>query len=157
MPRTLSDTAKQSIHAQITSEAFFILVTIDHADLGAPLRFVNNNEDVVSRSQTYLKCAFLVNLPTSKENELPEVQIQICNVDRAIAAQIRTLTSAPSLTLELVLASDPDTVEAGPFNLTLAQGEYDEFIVSGTLRYEDILDEPFPSGSFDPPNFPALF
>lgn len=157
MPRALSTTAKQAIHSRIISEAFLMLVTIDHTDLATPLRFVNNTVDITSRSLLYRKCAFLVNIPPSRENQLPEVQITICNVDREIAASIRSLASAPSLVMELVLSSDPDTVEAGPFNLTLAMGEYDQFVVSGTLRYEDILDEPFPSGSFDATRWPGLF
>lgn len=156
-PRDLSTTAKEAIHARVTSEAFLYLLTITHDDLPAPIRVVNNMEDVVSRSLTYTALAFEIPIPDSKDKELPSVQLVICNVDPAIVQAIRSISSPPSVTLELILDSDPDTVEAGPFNMTLRVGEYDQFTVSSTLRYEDILDEAFPSGKFDPPDWPALF
>lgn len=61
------------------------------------------------------------------------------------------------VTLSLVMASTPDTIEAGPFTFNLREVEYDAEFVSGNLLFEDILNEPFPADSFTPARFPGLF
>ena len=62
-----------------------------------------------------------------------------------------------AVALEVVLAASPDTVEAGPFNMTLVSAEYDAFVVTGELAFEDVLNEPFPGHSYIPSEYPGLF
>ena len=157
MPRTLSSTAKQAIFAQETGEVFLMLITISHAALSPSLRFVGNTQDVVSRGDTYLGWPFRIALPAEFDDQLPTVQLQIDNVDRRIMEGVRALTSAPAVTLEVVLASAPDTVEAGPFAFTLKAADYDALVISGTLAFEDVLNEPYPQYAFTPGSFPGLF
>jgi len=96
-------------------------------------------------------------LPAEFDDQLPTVQLQIDNVDRRIMEGVRALTSAPAVTLEVVLASAPDTVEAGPFAFTLKAADYDALVISGTLAFEDVLNEPYPQYAFTPGSFPGLF
>jgi hypothetical protein len=58
---------------------------------------------------------------------------------------------------EVVLASSPDTVEAGPFTMTLVAAEYDALVVTGELAFEDVLNEPFPGHGYIPSEYPGLF
>jgi len=157
VPRALSATAKQAIHAQETGEVFLMLLTIAHASLTPSLRFANNTVDVTSRGNTYLGWPFQVVLPQEFDDQLPVVQIQIDNIDRRIMEGVRLLTSPPAVTLEVVLASAPDTVEAGPFAFTFKGCDYDSLVVSGTLLFEDVLNEPYPRYAFTPGLFPGLF
>lgn len=157
MPRPLSTAAKQAIYAQETGEAFLMLLTISHAQLTPTLRFAGNYVDVVSRGQTYLGWPFAIALPAEVDDQLPTVQVQIDNVDRRIMEGVRALTSAPAVTLEVVLASAPDTVEAGPFAFTLRNADYDALVVTGSLAFEDVLNEPYPQHAFTPAKFPGLF
>lgn len=59
--------------------------------------------------------------------------------------------------LSVVLASSPSTIEAGPYRFTLRDVMYDAAIVEGTMRFEDVLNEPYPADSFTPARFPGLF
>jgi|SRR6185369_14808919 len=157
MPRALSTAAKQAIYAQETGEAFLMLLTISHAALSPSLRFVNNTVDVTSRGNAYLGWPFQLALPAEFDDQLPVVQLQIDNVDRRIMEGVRALTTAPAVTLEVVLASSPDTVEAGPFSFSLKSAEYDALVVVGVLAFEDVLNEPYPQHTFTPGKFPGLF
>ena len=156
-PRLLSATARAAISAQETGEVFLILITIAHAELTPTLYFVNNMENIVSRGNTYLGWPFQLALPEEREDTVPTVQLRIDNVDRRIMEGIRMLSDAPTVSLEVILASEPDTVEAGPFAFSLRGVEYDALIIQGTLSPEDILNEPAVAFTFSPRFFPGLF
>jgi hypothetical protein len=157
MSRSLSSAALQAIFAQETGEAVFFLVEIDHPDFVQPIRLVNNNENVISGGETYFAFPFDVSIPSEKSDELPSTQIRICNVDRQMIAALRALTTEPTVTLSVVLGSTPNTVEVGPFAFKLSNYSFDALSISGALGYEDILNEPFPSGAFNPAEWPGLF
>lgn len=157
MPRALSTAAKQAIFAQETAQAALCLLTITGTGIGVPLRFVNNQVDVVSRGNSYLGVAFMVSLPDERDDSPARVTISLDNVDRALVSAIRTLTVAPTITLEVVFSAALDTVEAGPFAFTLRNVDYTADTISGELRFEDFLNESFPADSFTPNNFPGLF
>ena len=156
-PRLLTSTARAALAAQETGEVFLQLVTITHDDLEPTLYFVNNTVDIVSRGTTYLGWPFQITLPDEREDTMPTVQLVIDNVDRRIMEGIRLLPSAPALALEVILASDPDTLEAGPFNFAVRGVEYDALIIQATLAPEDLLNEHAISHSFSPKDFPGLF
>ena len=156
MSRSLSALCRQALYAEGTEQVFLLLLTISHGDLAAPIRVVNNTVSIVSRSQTFVAYPFEIDLPGESAEQLASVQLRIDNVDRAIVDSLRQLLAPPSVLLEVVLASQPDVVEAS-FALTLASADYDALVVTATLRFEDILSEPFPAGSFLPGNFPGLF
>lgn len=157
MSRTLSATARAAIFAQQTDQVFLALLTLTHASLPGPIRVVNNMVDIVSRGDTFIGYPFQIALPGESEDELPRVQVMIDNVDRTLVEAVRTLTSPPTLTLEIVLASAPDTVEAGPFPFSLRNVEYDAHVITGDLAFEDVLNEGFPQHSFTPNHFPGVF
>ena len=157
MSRNLTLTAKQAIYAPQTSQVFLSLLEINHPDLLSPLRFVNNSKDVTSRSNVYLAYPFLIDLPEESAERISQVTLQIDNVDRAIVQAIRPLTSKPTIALEEILASSPDTVEAGPFLFSLENVRYNALVIEGNLAFEDILNESFPGESFTPATHPGLF
>jgi len=158
MPRTLSSTARRAIFSQETGEVFLLLLKITHPDLAEPIRVVNNSEDVTSNGYLYQRFPFEVALPAENEDAPPTVQLRIANADRQIVEAVRSL-SGEAMTVELavILASSPDTIEAGPYQFTLRDVSYDASIVEGTLMFEDVLREPFPAETFTPARFPGLF
>ena len=158
MPRALTLAARQAIFGPQTAEVFLPLLTIAHPSLSPSLYFVSNTQNVTSRSQLYTAWPFQITLPGEFEDQVPVVQIQIDNVDRQIMEGLRVLPApAPTMTLEVVLASSPDTVEAGPFGFTLKAADYDGLYLSGTLAFEDVLNEPWPRFLFTPIVVPGLF
>lgn len=156
--RSLSTAAKASIFARATDEVWLILLKIEHADLATDIQVVNNYEDVVTVADgTYVAYPFTITLPQETDERPPDVTLTIDNVDRQIVEAIRSIDTAPTVTIQVVMASDPDTVEAGPFTMTLEDVQYDAFQVTGRLGFEKILDEPFPADRFMPNTYPALF
>ena len=155
-PRILSAAAKAAITAQETPEVFLILCTIQHADMET-LYFARNTQDVISRGNTYWGWPFEIALPDETDDALPTPQLRIDNVDRRIMQGVRLLTTAPSVLLEVVLASTPDVVEAGPFPFTLRGVEYDALVITATLAPEDVLNEPAMQYRFTPQTTPGLF
>ncbi len=157
MSRTLSQAARQAVNAQETDEVFLLLLTLDHEDLAVPIRVVNNTEDVVSRGDTFIAYPFEIALPDEDPDSVARVTLRIDNVDREIVKNLRAISSPLSVGLEVVMAASPDTVEAGPFNMTLVSAEYDALTVTGELAFEDVLNEPFPGHSYVPSEYPGLF
>lgn len=157
MPRDTSAAFKQAAFAPQTSEAVLELVTIDHGLLASPLRFVNNGENIISNGNTYLATRFGLSIPSESEDQPPKCRLQICNVDKQIMETVRSLDTPPSLKIEIVLSSDPDTVELSLDSLKFKDVSYDAGIIEGTLGFEDTLSEPFPGDLFAPYAFPGLF
>jgi hypothetical protein len=156
-PRLLTATARAALAAQETGEVFLQLITISHDLLVPPLYFVNNTVDIVSRGNTHLGWPFQITLPDERADTMPTVQLVIDNIDRRIMEGIRMLPSAPAVALEVILASDPDTLESGPFNFTVRGVEYDALLIQATVAPEDILNEPAIAYTFSPKDFPGLF
>jgi len=157
MSRSLSTLAKQSLNAPETGEVFLLLLTISHASLAVPIRVANNLENVVSGGQTFVAFPFTIVLPDDKEDQAPKIHLVIDNVDRSIVQAVRTLTSPPTIQLDVALASQPDTLEASFPGFTLRQANYDQLVVEGDLTLEEIVLEPFPEGAFTPQDFPGIY
>lgn len=156
-PVSLTQAAVKALTAQETGEIFLMLVTITHSSMPTPLYFVNNTVDIISRGQTYLGWPFQIALPDEREDALPQVQLQIDNVDRRIMEGVRLLATPATVALEIVLASSPDTLERGPFTFRLVNVEYTALLITATLAPEDVLNEPAMQHIFSPSTFPGLF
>ena len=154
---TLSDSARGAMFAEETSDGLFALLTIDHDDLSAPIRVVHNQVDVVSRGDTFTAFPFELILPTSEPDSPPRAQLTIDNVSREIGQAIRTVSSAPTVLIEVVRIDDPDTLELSFPALNLRNVRFDVAKVTGDLVSEDLQLEPYPALTFSPPHFPGLF
>lgn len=157
MSRSVSTTARAAMYAAQTSEVFLELLEIDHADLSDPIRVVNNTEAIVHGGNTYLPFPFRVDLPDDVEGVISTAKLTIDNTDRQVVTAVRTVSTAPTVTLKIALASSSDIVEAGPFEFRLRNVEYNLHQVSGELVYEDRLNLDVPRLKFTPEHFPGLF
>lgn len=157
MSYALSTTGKASIFAASTAQVWLHLLTIDHDDLASPIRLVDNTEAVISRGDTYLPFAFRPQIPAEVDGSLPKVEIQIDAVDQTIIAQLEELQTPPTITLEVIMAGTPDTVERGPWYFTIRSINYNALTIRSELTYEALTAEPFPYRRFSPLEFPGLF
>jgi len=142
---SLSSVAIQSAQALETGEAWLLLLTINHSDLGSPFYLVNNTEQIVSNSIIYLAYPFQITLSPDDGEHLPKVGLSIDNVDRALVETIRSISESPEVTIQLVLSSQPDTVELEITDLVLREVEYDSFQISATLYADDLLNSRYPT------------
>ena len=157
MSRSLSTTAKQAIFTQETDEVFLMLLTINHSDLGSPIYVVNNTEDVVSNGNTFLGYPFYFELPGEDAESLSQVTLTITNVDKLLVAGVRSIATPLDVKLQVVLASDPNTIEAGDFDMKVRDVTYDALTLSGRCNFNDLLNEPYPAGTYTPADYPGLF
>lgn len=156
--REVSATALQAMLAQETAEVFIAILRIAHAGLDAPVLLAYNTKPVVRTDGTYLPYPFKINLPVQSDEEVPEVTLTVDNTDLAVNDQIRSLVGQPDVTLMVVLASSPDTVEAGPFAMKLANATATAESITGTLGQEgDIFSQMVPGQQYLPTNSPGLF
>jgi hypothetical protein len=164
--RTLSNAAKAALYAQSTDEAFIILITINHSTFTDPVRVASDPLEllpvagvrgVVSRGQEFVFLPFNIELPAQDDSGVAKARLSVDNISREIVAAVRTATSALSINIEIVLASDPDTVEVSIEDFRLDRVTYDALTVSGDISVEYFDLEPFPARRFTPSDFPGLF
>jgi len=153
--RTLSNTALAAMNAQQSGEVWLVLLTISNPGIET-IRVVNNNEAIVSRGNTYLAFPFEIELPGQDPDSPSSARLRIDNIDKRIVEAVRSISTPPIITIEVVLASQPDTVEIGYTDLTLRAVEYDVNSVRGELTFESIFSEPV-TLTITPNRFPGMF
>lgn len=154
---TVTPATQSDMFASETGEGLLILLTIDHDDLSAPIRVVNNNVNIESRSNTYIAFPFTIILPSDNPESPPTARLEIDNVSREIGETIRSISSAPTVLIEVVRTDDFDTLEMSFPQLKLRNVRFDASKVVGDVLSEDIQLEPYPSTTFNPSNSPGLF
>lgn len=140
----------------VESDLPLVLLKIEHDDLAAPIRIVNNTVDITSGSDVYSAFAFEIRLPDSLEDAPPRGRLRINNVSREIGQAIRDISSAAAVTLEVVRQDDPDTIEVSWPAMRLTNVRWDFLIVEGDLEFEDLTREPYPYLTFSPAEFPGV-
>ena len=140
-----------------TGETPVILLTIDSTEMASPINLCNNGENVESDSVIYTAWPFDVSLPSDIPGRTSTTAIKISNVSQQVESVLDTLVEWPNITLSLVLASTPDTIERGPANFILNGYKADLFNASGSLSYGDDIHEPISKHSFTPQEYPGGF
>lgn len=157
MARALTLAARQSLTAEETDEVWLILLTIAAEGLTEPIRVVNDRADLFSRGQRFVAFPFEIDLPGDDGETVARVTLRIDNVDRRIVEAMRTATGVPALTIEVVRRAAPDVIEAGPFDLSIAEARADALTVEAECVFEDVLSLAFPAGQYTPADYPGLF
>lgn len=144
--------------AQDTAEVFVPLLKIEHASLASPILLAYNTEPVVRTEGTYLPYPFQINLPDDDDSETPEVSLTVSNTDLEVSNAVLALVGQPDITFMVVLASSPNTIEAGPFPMKLATASITTDAITSTLGQEqDIFTQQVPGRSYLPSNSPGMF
>lgn len=166
MPREMSNTAKQAVYAQQSEEVFIVLLTIEHENFTQPIRVASDPFEVlpdagvrgvVSRGDEFLFVPFTINLPLQDDQGIARASLSVDNISREIVAAVRQASTALTVGIEIVLASDVDTPEMSIQDFRLESVSYDAFTVSGDLSVEYYDLEPFPARRFTPSDFPGMF
>ena len=157
MSRSLSPTAASAVFAENTGEVFLTLLAITNPSTSEVVRVANNMADITSNGNVFTAYPFELNLPSDLSDSLDEVQLVIDNVDRSIVDLIRSLTLPATVTLQVILASDPDTIELEAPEMKLKSVQYDGLQVTMGIQYEDVLNNKIPGSIYNPQNAPGLF
>lgn len=156
MPRTIPPSVRAALLAQETGETLIVLLTITHGSLAQPIRATSDAVDTVSRGETYQRFPFDVSLGEEDGERPPRAQLQISNVDRRIIESLRNMAEPPTVSIEVIAASDLDTLIAGPWEFVLEEAQADAATVTGTLVYDDFLSAPYPSQAMTPSLTPGV-
>lgn len=160
MSRPLSSLMQRIVRAQETDEVFVALITIEHPSIiGGALRLVQDLQDLISNGHTYTMFPFRLILPEDADEGVAEVMLSIDNVSQEVYATIKAIApqSPPTISIDLVLRSQPDVVEFSLPLLTLREVSADMLVIEGTLRGDEEDLNEFPRDSFTPQTTPGLF
>lgn len=152
----LSQTALQAVLSSSTEAVFLDCITIDHPDLGTPLRLVNDKKDLERTAGTFSKFNFEVRGVTQRKNQLPSMKIRLGNIDQRVIETIRPLAGTRddiTFTYEMVLHETPNTVEYGPIDFRVEQVSVTLQTIDFELSFhEGLLNAAFPFLQFAPSN-----
>lgn len=158
MPKEYSAAYKSTLAEVNAPEAPLILLEIDHPDLSAPVRVVNDMQDVTSNGNLYVAFPFRCVLPDDFEGQLPKARLSIDNVGRDLMYWIETTGGGQgsSATFKQIMRSRPDDIEwsiqMSLFNVNVTMQE-----VSAELGFENLFGKPAISMKYTPSTSPGLF
>jgi len=132
------------------------LLTIAHPQLTQPIRMTSNTQSITSRGNTFMPFWFEVALPDQLSNEIPRITLALDAVDQSIIQALRAARGEPTVTIELVLASQPDTVEVSAQDLPMRAFSFTATSVECELAPPDALNVRYPAHSYTRSHFTAL-
>lgn len=154
----LDQAFRDAAYPQETGEVFATLITLEHADLPAPILLtdagtditygadlVDANGNTAALAGTYQSVAIEAIAPGQSDDQ-PRGSLRIPNVDMAIGAALDAIHDPLQLTLTVVLASDTSVIVGGPhLSLELANVRGDALVVEGELTRPSLSVEPWPN------------
>jgi hypothetical protein len=153
----ISNELLAQLYANESSDPFLMLVTLSHPDFVSTQRLVNNTVDIVSNGETFTAFPMKIGLPVDDGETAREVQITFDNVGRDLIDEIRSITSPIDVTLEMVLASNPDQVQITLGELKIRSIGYNKSTITARLFMDDFLNTAMTSEKYDPQTFPGIF
>jgi len=166
---SISATFRQAAYAQETGRTIIALITITHSSISEPIRICTNPTErlatyedeivygTVSNGENYIYLPLSLQVPSDTDEGPGNMTIEFDNIHRAYTEAIRSIFTPPTVTVDLVLDSTPDTVEVSWPEFLLTNVTYNSLTIQGTLELEILDREPFPAGTFNPTSFPGLF
>lgn len=151
-----STAALLAMASQDTDEVLVILLNVSVG--GSPLFYITSDSvETVSRGSTYIVFPFDIYLPGASATRSLSAKLSIFNADLTILDSLRSLTQAPIVTIELVLASAPDEVLQTWPNMRLQSVEFNSQTITGDLIIDTLVTEPYPKGRMTKSNFPGMY
>jgi len=116
--------------------------------------------NAVHKLHEYLPFPFEIELGSSEPGSFTGARLKIDNVDRSILAAFRSIKpsdQAAEVSIRIVLASTPETVEFETPPLAWRSITYDTISIQGELSAPSFFVSAFPAHHFTPTDYPNLF
>lgn len=164
----LTPEALKALFSPDSDDTLITLLTLTGSNLTETIRLadgytqrISETDDdieygVISAGVTYRFLPFNIELPSEEDANL-NCSITLNDVTRSLLPEIRKLTTAPNVQIDLVLASNPDYVEISLGDFYLGNISYAGDSISANLTVQSYENEPFPSGTFTPGYFQSMF
>ena len=166
MSRSVSNTLKSQVFGQEMDDVAIILISITHSDLSEDIYISSDPTETlstgvkgtISNSIEYVQFPFEIILQEQTDNLLARATIRIDNISREIMQAVRTASNEPpNVSIQIVLASDPDTAEIEINNLRLNNIKANAFVVEAELQPKIIQGEKYPAYVFNQAEWPGIF
>lgn len=154
---TYSNAFKLAILEPNSDEVILWLLTLVHPSTSTIYRFVNNLDAITSRGNSYMAFPFKFILADDDGNTLPMINIEIDNVNRDLMDILRSYSDGLTIKAEIVLASQPDTIEYTIEDLVVKTVQYNAQSVTITAQVEDLMNQKFPADNYLPRSFAGMF
>jgi lambda family phage minor tail protein L len=140
-------------HQVAGTAPWFVLLDIypNKADLSVVLRLARNTDDVIWQGNTYV--AFNFDIQSIEENsngQLPNVTIQVSNVNRAVQGQLEPYSGGIGATVVLTVVQSADLAgdPVQQFTWTILEAFAPDQWVTFTLGAPNPLRRAFPNGQY---------
>ena len=153
----ISQAATAAVLAAETEKVFLHLITIEVSG-GAVLRFVDNNQNIVSRGNEHIAAGFTIILPEQTDNAPRPCRLAIDNTDLAIFTTIKqAVGQTVTVTVCVIMADAPDVYERGPLTYLLRNVKATKAAIEGELYDFYLADRKFPKHAYTPDDFEGMF
>lgn len=157
MARQVSLRALTATLAEETGDAWAILLTITHPTLSTPFRITSYGVTVTSRGLTFLPFWFDVAFPDELAGEFAATELTLDAVDVSVLAALRAAgTTRPLVSIEMVLAGQPDTVEMSAPDLELSTFQFVADRIVAQLTPPEVLNVRYPGERYVRSTWPTL-
>lgn len=156
MPRTLSEAAIEHARDPHLDVPVLELLIISHESLSAPVRVVNDSQDLTYDGFLYNGWPFELELP-DEGDRAPRGVLTIKNVDRRIGEAVRALHTPPRVRIIVIASDNHDDIWLDYNYLWLSEVTGDVRSVSGQIGPQEQSSRPWPKGRATQREFPALF
>ncbi len=166
--RTISADFRRAMFAENTEEIPVLLLSISHPDLengdlflssdnAVLLDFETQRRGTISRGLSFEFLPMELSLPEDAEDASPTVQLSFRDIDQQATEILRSTVTPAYVTIEVVLASDPDFVEVEFVAFELSSADVTAESVSLNLTVDTLAAEPYPADTFTPARFGGLW
>jgi len=159
MSNELTTELKSQIFSQESADPFLTLVTLSHPDSPPNFvaRLVNNSTDIVSNGYTFSAFPMKIRFPMDDGETTRDFLLEFDNVSLELIENLRTVTTAVEVKIELILASMPNVVQMSHESLLIKSVVYDSKKISAKIVLDNFLSVGITSERYNPTNFPGLF
>jgi hypothetical protein len=154
----MNNTVRNAIYSQQTGEVFVPILSIEHPSI-APIRMVGDNVGIEVGGNWYYPFPFEYELPSNEDGVVQSLKVNIANVSREIVSLVRSVSTKPTATFQLIMRSDP-TVDLGrTYLMDIRAASWDALMIELTLSRSKNLKINFPRTDFKftPIHYPGLF
>lgn len=104
--------ALAAAQARSTGVMFQCLLTIEHPDMATPLRFVSPGKNNVNSLGRLFTAAYFDFVGGSERfDEIDTAMLTLNGIDGTVLALLQTLDPSPSLSVEIIIDSEPDEIQ----------------------------------------------
>ncbi|MCL2277546.1 MAG: DUF1833 domain-containing protein [Treponema sp.] len=153
----LSQEATKSVFAAETEKVFLHLLTIETSG-GVLLRFVDNNQHIVSRGEEYYAAGFTIILPEQTDDAPRPCRLAIDNTDLLIYQEIKKAARQEIIiTVSVIMADTPDRYERGPLKYKLRNVRATKETIEGEVYDLYLTDRKYPKDTYTPDDFEGMY